>query len=496
MDKSSYPSWTLITKCAHNTFGVQQFREGQKSLIEAAIKGRDCIGLMPTGSGKSLCFQLPALFLPYATVVVSPLISLMLDQETKLAEQGVSVANLNSSIAAAAVRKAYKQIAAGEIKLIYVTPERLEDEAFIRVLQAARVSLLVIDEAHCISQWGHDFRPAYLNISATADLLDNPPVMALTATATDDIVADISKQLRLRDPVLVRLGIDRPNLAFKVIATVSEKIKQEKLLEFLQHHRQQGVGLVYTSTIKCAETLHAFICEHGFKCAIYHGRLSRKERELAQEAFMSGRVDLVIATKAFGMGIDKPDVRFVIHYQYPDSIESYVQEAGRAGRDGKDSEAVIFYQLEDHRVQAFFLGGKYPSRDQAQSLYECLRDGDAKGASLKMLKEATGIPINKVKVILSYLEGAGAVEKKVRYRLKQYLQDYQQLDEFLAAYEERHMSDRERLSQIESFCQSPVCRSQYLRRYFGEQQDAGVCGRCDNCQVDEGSNLAKLAEIA
>ena len=496
MKTAASPSWALITKNARRIFGVDDFREGQKSLIDAALRGRDCIGLMPTGSGKSLCFQLPALFLPHATVVVSPLISLMLDQETKLAEQGVSVANLNSTISLRNVRKAYKQIAAGKIRLIYVTPERLEDESFRKVLQAAGVSLLVVDEAHCISQWGHDFRPAYLNIATAAELLGNPPVMALTATATDDIVAEMSKQLHLRDPVLVRLGIDRPNLAFKVIATVSEKIKQERLLQFLEQHSGQGVGLVYTSTVKCAEALYDFVSEHGFKCAVYHGRLSQKDREAAQEDFMSGKVDVVIATKAFGMGIDKPDVRFVIHYQYPDSIESYVQEAGRAGRDGKDAEAVIFYQLEDHRVQAFFLGGKYPSREQAHSVYRCLRDGDEKGATLKTLREATGIPLNKVKVILSYLEGAGAVVKKVRYRLKQYLHDEKQLDEFLSLYESRHVNDRERLSQIESFCQSPECRSKYLRRYFGQSDIDDVCGRCDNCQIDDESNLAKLADIA
>ena len=473
-------------KKARKRFGVTAYRPGQRELIQAVMNGKPALGILPTGGGKSLCYQLPSLFLPRAILVISPLISLMQDQEATLIGRNIEVANLNSTLSATEERDAIQDIRDREPELIYITPERLENPDCLDILKRSGVSLIVVDEAHCVSQWGHDFRPAYLAIRDAIRTLGRPPVLALTATATPDVIADILKQLDIEDALVVNHGIERPNLFFEVFRTVNDEEKFERLMQIVQA-TQDGPGIVYVPTIRQANDLHARLLRQQIRAGRYHGKMGANDREETQRAFMRDEYQFIVATKAFGLGIDKQNLRAVVHYAFPDSIESYVQEAGRAGRDGKLARAALLYRLEDRRVQAYFLGGKYPQRDESLRVYQTISDlskagaGGDQGVTLASVIEATGLHKNRVKVIVALLEATGIVERGRRLRK---LRDFSSDDEFhafLKEYEQRHAHDRDRLDCMMRYGQTTMCRVRYLGRYFGSESPKD-CDHCDNCR--------------
>lgn len=475
--------WASLKKEAARRFGVRAFRPGQRELMSAALGGRDALGLLPTGGGKSLTYQLPALFLPHATVVVSPLISLMQDQQEKGEAARIEVAKLDSTLSASEERAAARDIAAGASDLIYVTPERLQNPDYLALLGKRGVSLLVVDEAHCVSQWGHDFRPAYLTVAEAARALGRPPILALTATATPEVIADILKQLGMKDAEIVDAGVDRPNLFLEVRRTVNRAMKEDALLHLLREER--GAGIVYCATVRRVEELARWLNDQGEAVGRYHGKLKTGEREETQRRFMSGDLRVVVATNAFGLGIDKRDLRFVVHWNFPGSLEAWYQEAGRAGRDGRPARATLLYRLEDKRIQSYFLGGKYPTREESLAVWKAL----AKGAgTIKALAGACAISEKRVQVIVAQLVGAGVVERQRRSLVRIGPLQEAGLEEFLAAYEQRQLDDRERLEAMMRFAQSPVCRRKLLREYFGADK-GDACGSCDNCK----SGLSSIA---
>ena len=339
-------------------FGFKHFRSGQEEVIDSILNGRDALAVMPTGAGKSVCYQVPGLMFDGITLVISPLISLMKDQVNALTSMGIRAAYLNRSLNNAQYNKALDNMSRGMYKIVYVAPERLVSERFVQVCRSLEISLVAVDEAHCVSQWGQDFRPGYLNIARFISLLPvRPVVSAFTATATKDVKTDIVNLLQLHEPVVLTTGFDRPNLFFSVMRPSK---KRDTLLKLIKE-RSGKTGIVYCSTRKKVEEISEFLCSQGFSATRYHAGLTDEERLKNQEDFVYDRKRIMVATNAFGMGIDKSDVRFVIHYNMPKNIESYYQEAGRAGRDGEDSDCILLFGTQDIATAHYFIDAAEPN---------------------------------------------------------------------------------------------------------------------------------------
>ena len=507
----------------HEHFGFADFREGQREVVAAILEGKDAVVVMPTGSGKSLCYQLPALMLGGATVVVSPLIALMKDQVDALRARSLPATFINSSIAEREQWSRIDALRRGEFKLVYVAPERFRSGRFLEAIKSVGVSLFAVDEAHCISTWGHDFRPDYLRLKTVIQSIERVQTVALTATATPYVRSDIVQQLGLVKPETFVSGFDRPNLTIDVVHTEKEREKVARIKRLAKSH--EGSGIIYASTRKAVEQVAVQLQAQGLSVSAYHAGMSDSARVKAQENFMAGRTQMIVATNAFGMGIDKPDIRFVAHYQMPGSIEAYYQEIGRAGRDDLPSSCVLLFNYADKNTHDFFIEGSYPSAELVRDVYRTLVSTGLKRIELsaaEISKRAGARNEMAVQSSLYLLERAGHIHrlasgknfgepsgrppwetstgtpgvspatatvdstggKSGRGPRTILLLDNvnpAKLRVAPADVERRAALERRKLREMIEFCYTEACYRAAILDYFGDRHHARQCGSCGNC---------------
>ncbi len=467
-------------------FGHDDFRGRQLEAIRAVMKGRDVLLTSPTGSGKSLVYQLPALALDGMVLVISPLIALMKDQVDALQAKGIAAAAVNFNVPPAQRTKHLKQALAGELDLLYVTPERFRSAAFQKIEKDLPIARLAIDEAHCISQWGHDFRPDYSRLGIYRERIGNPPTVAMTATATRKVANDISRALKLRDPLLIRTGIERPNL---FLGCTRVHLAEEKVPLIAARIREiGGAGIVYSALIRDLEELHTELKRIGVHSLVYHGKLSDRERRSMQDRFMTSKDEIVLATNAFGMGVDKPDIRFVLHAQIPRTLEAWTQEVGRAGRDGEPSWCELLYFEEDLAIQQNFVEWANPSFEYLVGVYETIagwgervQTKDLDDLRDELLVKNRGD--NRVSICLKWLEVIGVIEGRFEdhsLRVTRPL-DPKDLPAFVKSGKKRDLDLKALLSMMRFAATGKTCRRRLLARHFGLKPPTGKCGACDNC---------------
>ena len=480
-------------------FGFEEFREGQQEVISTILSGNDAMVVMPTGSGKSLCYQLPALMMDGATLVVSPLIALMKDQVDALHARGLPATFINSAIPETEQRARIESLRRGEYKLVYVAPERFRSSRFNAALRSVNISLFAVDEAHCVSTWGHDFRPDYLRLKHVIESLGNMRTLALTATATPYVRSDIIQQLGLKDPQTFVSGFDRPNLSIEVVHTQREREKISRIKRLASSH--SGSGIIYASTRKAVEQVGSRLKELGLSVVTYHAGMSDGQRIKAQEDFMTGRKQMIVATNAFGMGIDKAEIRFVVHYQMPGSIEAYYQEIGRAGRDGLPSTCLLLFNYADKNTHDFFIDGSYPNGTLVRQVYDALVSTGLKRIELsatELAKRAQQKNEMSVNSALYLLERAGHIERTMvgpnrdeqgsrRSRTIFMLDDppVSQLRTNQTDVARRGDLERRKLREIIELCYTEYCYRAYILDYFGDRHHARQCGTCGNCRPNQ-----------
>lgn len=493
-------------------FGFPKFREPQDRIVTAILQGRDTLVIMPTGGGKSLCYQLPALMLPHLTVVISPLIALMKDQVDALLARGIPAASLNGMQTLSEQNEVFAAMRTGTLKLVYIAPERFRSERFVRTISELDVSLFAVDEAHCLSQWGHDFRPDYLRLDAALKLFRQRPIVAaFTATATPDVREDIRRSLHLNHPAEFVAGFARPNLSFNIrhveAGTASRRRNEgkaslhlNKLREIKKIVEAHRTGIIYCATRKSVERVADDLTSEGINLVMYHGGMNDAERDVAQEKFMASQADVAVATNAFGMGIDRADIRFVVHYEIPGSIEAYYQEAGRAGRDGASGHCELLFNFSDKRVQDFFIEGSNPGQITICAVYEVLRkladNGNEIHISMDALCEEIMYRQNEkinpiaVSTAVGILARYGIIERfdipGVRIRGTRLLQPDVPASRLKIPWKgllEKQIRDEKKLRDMMQLAEGNTCRQEAILGYFGDIKNAKPCGQCDVCRA-------------
>jgi ATP-dependent DNA helicase RecQ len=461
--------------------------------MEAVMAGSDTLVVMPTGAGKSAVYQVPALLLDGPTVVVSPLIALQRDQVAALTARAGSggAVHANSSLSGRAMAEAFDRLRAGDVEFFFLAPEQLAKPEVLDAVAEAKPSLFVVDEAHCISSWGHDFRPDYLRLGAAIERLGRPRVLALTATASPPVRDEIVARLRLRDPVQVIHGFDRPNLRLTVEAFRDEDQKREAVV--LRAMGEQKPGIVYTATRKSAEALAAELQDYGLAAAAYHAGMRSADRSSVQDGFLDGSLEVVVATTAFGMGIDKAGVRFVLHAEVADSLDSYYQEIGRAGRDGEPAEAVLYYRPEDLGLRKFFAAST-PDKTALRKVATLVQHAEGP-VPPGLLAAEMDVSATRLAGLVNLLEQTGAVEVRPDGALSAAADAHDPraaAEEAAGIAESRKRVERSRIDMMRGYAETTGCRRQYLLAYFGEAYDE-QCGNCDTCAAGTASDQPDAA---